>query len=68
MVHAYQYLPVSIMKSPRRKSAKIEQDYSEVIRNPCLFLQALTRENSGSGIYITWPMIDRPLSFDSMGF
>ncbi len=29
-VHAYQYLPVSITKSLRRKSAMIEQDYTEI--------------------------------------
>lgn len=29
-IHAYQYLPVSITKSPRRKSAMMEKDYSEV--------------------------------------
>jgi hypothetical protein len=29
-VHAYQYLPISITKSPHRKSAMIEQDYSEM--------------------------------------
>jgi len=32
MVHAYQYLPVSIRKSPHRKSAMIEQDYSEIVQ------------------------------------
>jgi hypothetical protein len=31
-VHAYQYLPVSITKSPRRFPAMIEQDYSEVVQ------------------------------------
>ena len=29
-VHAYQYLPVSITKLPSRRSAKIEEDYSEL--------------------------------------
>ncbi len=31
-VHAYQYLPVSITKSPRRFPAMFNQDYSEVIQ------------------------------------
>lgn len=29
-IHAYQYLPVSITKLPQRRSAMIEQDYSEM--------------------------------------
>jgi hypothetical protein len=31
-VHAYQYLPVSITKLPCHRSAKIEEDYSEVVQ------------------------------------
>ena len=31
-IHAYQYFPVAITKSPRRKSAMIVQDYSEIVQ------------------------------------